>query len=232
MIADSGYDSPVTSAIDALAALAGADPWLAAELAALGAPLDRARFAAAFAGAARRLGVATVAQDGAAAETARAAGFALGPTTGADECGRGALVIAAIAALPSAEHAAFVAGLVRRGEVRERQAVLRALAALPDPARFAATAIDACRTNAQSVFEAIACDNPYPAAHFPEPAFNQLVLKALFVGAPARRIRGLPARLTGELVRMVEAYASERRAAGRPIPDDATWLLAGAGGTR
>ena len=232
MIADSGYDSPVRSSIDALAALAGDDAWLAGELAALQAPLDRARFAAAFAAARRRLGVAAVAQDGPAADAARAAGFALGPTTGADECGRGALVIAAVAALAPAEHETLIAGLVRRGEVRERQAVLRTLAALPDPARFAATAIDACRTNAQSVFEAIACDNPYPAAHFPAPAYHQLVLKALFVGAPARRIHGLPARLTAELVRMVEAYASERRAAGRPIPDDATWLLAGAGGPR
>jgi hypothetical protein len=225
---ESSYDSPVTSTISALATLAGDGAWLAGELAALTAPLDRTRFAAAFAGAGRRLGTALAAQDGAAADAARAAGFALGPTTGADECGRGALLVAAVAALPADHHAALVSDLVRRGEVRERQAVLRTLAALPEPARFVATAIDACRTNAQSVFAAIACDNPYPAAHFPEPAFHQLVIKAVFIGAPARRILGLPARLTAELVRMVEAYASERRAAGRPIPDDAAWLLAGA----
>ena len=218
----------MTSSIRALVALVGGSTWLAGEVAAIAAPLDRARFAAAFAGAGRRLGTAPAAQDGADADAARAAGFALGPTTGIDECGRGALVIAAVGALPDEDHTPFVSDLVRRGEVRERQAVLRTLAALPDPARFAATAIDACRTNAQSVFEAIACDNPYPATHFPELAYHQLVLKALFVGAPARRIHGLPRRLTAELVRMVEAYASERRAAGRPVPDDATWLLAGA----
>ena len=50
---------------------------------------------------------------------------------------------------------------------------------------------------------------------------HQMVLKALFVGAPVARIVGLAERTTDELVRMVEAYASERRAAGRPVPDDA-----------
>jgi hypothetical protein len=147
-----------------------------------------------------------------------AAGRKLGATA---DAGRGALVLALIATLEGAEHVAFVRDLIRRGDNHERQAVLRVLAALPDPARFVELAIDACRTNVQSVFEAIACDNAYPARHFPEPAFNQMVLKALFIGAPVARIVDLQARVTDELVRMVEAYASERRAAGRAIPDDA-----------
>jgi hypothetical protein len=122
--------------------------------------------------------------------------------------------------LPAGEQVDFVRDLVRRGEVRERQAVLRVLAGMPEPARFAELAIDACRTNVQTVFEALACDNAYPARWFPAPAFDQMVLKALFVGAPLRRVDGLAARTTDELVRMVEAFASERRAAGRPVPED------------
>jgi hypothetical protein len=138
----------------------------------------------------------------------------------ADEYGRAALVLAAIGSLEPGEHVGFIRDLLRRGEVRERQAVLRVLAGLPEPARFVDLAIDACRTNVQSVFEAIACDNAYPARHFGDRAFAQLVIKALFVGAPLARIVELPARVTDELVRMTEAYASERRAAGRPIPSD------------
>jgi len=46
------------------------------------------------------------------------------------------------------------------------------------------------------------------------------VLKALFIGLPLARVAGLAARTTAELVRMVDAYASERQAAGRPIPAD------------
>jgi hypothetical protein len=122
--------------------------------------------------------------------------------------------------MPAERHPAFVRDLLRRGEIRERQAVLRVLAALPEPARFVELAVDACRTNIETVFAAIACDNDYPARHFPAPAFDHMVLKALFIGAPLARIAGLASRTTGELVRMVDAYISERRAAGRPIPAD------------
>jgi hypothetical protein len=185
--------------------------WLTSQLV-----FDRAKFPAAFSAAGRRLGRATIAADD-------AAGLRIpwSPASCADECGRAALVLAAVGSLEAADHVTLVRDLIRRGEVRERQAVLRVLAALPEPARFVDIAVDACRTNVQSVFEAIACDNAYPALYFPETAFNQMTLKALFIGAPVARVVGLERRTTGELVRMVEAYASERRAAGRPVPEDA-----------
>ena len=191
--------------------------WLAEQVAAAGEP---ARFAAAFAAAGRRLGRGEIRQAAAAAITAAGLRW---PVTGADECGRAALVLAAVAALPrlpDERQVHFVRDLVRRGEVRERQAVLRVLAALPAPARFVDIAVDACRTNVETVFAAIACDNDFPARHFPPQAFHQMVIKALFIGAPLARIAGLAERTTDELVRMVDAYVSERRAAGRAIPDD------------
>jgi hypothetical protein len=70
------------------------------------------------------------------------------------------------------------------------------------------------------VFEAIACDNPYPARFFPDLNFNQLVLKAFFTGVAVQRIVGLADRRNAELVRMAQAYASERLAAGRTVPPD------------
>lgn len=173
-------------------------------------------FAPGFAAAGRRLGRAPITE-----EDARSIPIPWPAGTGVDECGRAALVATAVDALPADQHVGFVRDLIRRGEVRERQAVLRVLAGLPDPARFVDVAIDACRTNVHSVFEAIACDNAYPAAHFPPEPFAQLVLKALFVGAPVGRIVELRRRIDDNLVRMVEAYASERRAAGRPVPEDA-----------
>ena len=200
----------LVAAIDA----GDARAWLVEQLAAAGEP---ARFAAAFAGAGRRLGRAAIREAAAAAITASGLRW---PVTGADECGRAALVLAAIAAMPDDRHAGFVRDLVRRGEVRERQAVLRVLAALPAPARFVEIAIDACRTNVETVFWAIACDNDFPARHFPAPAFHQMVLKALFIGAPLARVAGLAERTSAELIRMVDAYASERAAAGRAIPAD------------
>jgi hypothetical protein len=177
-----------------------------------------AGFHAAFASAGRRFGTAPI--EATAHRAIVAAGLLVPEYLGADECARGALVLAAAAHLDGEARFALVRDLLRRGELRERQAVLRVLAALPEPARYVELAIDACRTNVAGVFRAIACDNTYPAAHFDDAAFAQLVLKALFTGAPLARVHGLEARTTGELVRMVEAYASERRAAGRPVPGD------------
>lgn len=184
---------------DALVDAAGAESWFR----------QVSEFGPAFAAAGRKLGTQPITEAAAAAITAAGLRW---PVTGADECGRAALVLRFV---PD------IVPLLRRGEVRERQAVLRVLAALPEPARYVEAAIDcAHRSNIESVFSALACDNDF-VRHLPEAAFNQLVLKALFVGAPVARIVGLAERTTPELVRMVDAYASERRAAGREVPADA-----------
>lgn len=179
-------------------------------------------FATTFAAAGRKLGRAAIGVD--AAAQVRSAGLHVSDTLGVDECARISLVLAAVATLPAGEQVGFVRDLIRRGEVRERQAVLRVLPALPEPARFVEIAIDACRTNVSTVFEAISCDNAYPSHWFPDPAFHQMVLKALISGAPVGRIVELERRITRELVTMVEAYASECRAAGRPVSTDATLI--------
>jgi hypothetical protein len=106
------------------------------------------------------------------------------------------------------------------GDAREQQSWLRAVSLLPQPERFLALVIEACRTNIVPVFESIACENPYPGRYFPERNFNQLVLKALFNNIALQRIVALPARLNSELTRMAGDYAAERRAAGRPVPAD------------
>ena len=54
------------------------------------------------------------------------------------------------------------------GDAREQQSWLRAISLLPLAERFAAFAIDACRSHIQPTFEAIACENPYPATYFPD----------------------------------------------------------------
>lgn len=112
------------------------------------------------------------------------------------------------------------------GDSREQEGWLRALVLLPACERFRDVAIDACRTNIKPLFEAIACENPYPARHFPELNFNQLVLKSLFMGVEVMRISALESRLNAELSRMANDFASEREAAGRPVPVD-IWIVIG-----
>lgn len=86
--------------------------------------------------------------------------------------------------------------------------------------RWLPLAIGATRTHVVPIFEAIACENPFPAAHFPDPSFHQMVLKAVFLGIRLLRIEGLRSRRTPELARMARDYAEERRAAGRTLPED------------
>ena len=71
----------------------------------------------------------------------------------------------------------------------------------------------------RDVFEAIACENPFPRDHFPEANFNQLVLKAMFLDVPLDRVLGWRERNNLELRRMAADYAAERRAAGRSVPE-------------
>lgn len=106
------------------------------------------------------------------------------------------------------------------GDAGEHQSWLRAIALWPEAKAFLPTAIDACRTNIVPVFEALACENPYPAAHFPDRNFNQVVLKAMFNSIALSRIAGLSSRLNPELSRMARDYAAERSAAGRTVPAD------------
>jgi hypothetical protein len=138
---------------------------------------------------------------------------------------RAALVAAALDALAAAEQPGFVLQLFEAGEIGEQVSVLRCLPLLPEPARFVETGFQACRTNARVVFEAIVCDNPFVAEHFPSLNFNQAVLKAIFMEVSARRIEGLEARITPELKRMAAGYASERRAAGRAVPADIDYII-------
>ncbi|TAK17224.1 MAG: hypothetical protein EPO35_03495, partial [Acidobacteria bacterium] len=77
-----------------------------------------------------------------------------------------------------------------QGDAGEQTSWCRAVSLLPRPEQYLPHVIDACRTNILPLFESIACENPYPAAFFPERNFNQVVLKAMFNGVALARIVG------------------------------------------
>jgi len=186
------------------------------------AGVDGDDFANAWSGCGRRLGKSPLA----IVDADKPAGLAAALGWGADEAGRAVLLLAALEATPEPS-AEAVTELFAKGEMREQQAVLRVLAYLPGPDRYVALAADAVRTNVLPVLEALACDNPYPARHMPDLAFNQMVMKVIFNGLPLGRVANFADRNNPELRRMVEGYASERRAAGRPVPADVDLILGG-----
>jgi hypothetical protein len=138
-----------------------------------------------------------------------------------EDAGRLVFLLARHEALTDAERSSAEAmACYEQGDTREQRSWLRGVAWLPDPRRYLQLVIDACRTNIVPLFEAVACDNPYPGRYFPDRNFNQLVLKALFNNVSLARIQGLAGRANAELARMAGDYAAERQAAGRTIPSD------------
>ncbi len=181
---------------------------------------DGLGFRALFASVPRRLGALRGARPAAPLELPEARAHLL-----LTDFARAALLAKAVGAAAPDRAAELHLRLFESGEMGEQVSMLRTLCLLPDPARFLDTGVAACRTNSLDVFEAIVCENPFLAQHFPALSFDQAVMKAIFMGVSVQRIEGLHARITPELSRMARSYASERRAAGRPVPDDATYLM-------
>ena len=122
----------------------------------------------------------------------------------------------------SGDDAAFAARvdkLAATAEVTELVACLKGFAVFPAAAALYERAREGARSSIGTVFEAIACANPYPFDYFDQPAWNQLVVKCVFVGASLETIVGLHARRNLELVQMLRDFVAERDAAGRPLPD-------------
>jgi hypothetical protein len=176
-----------------------------------------ASFFLAFSTASRKFGRAPLALSGveqALAEEART-GWKPGAWT-IDQAARTRLVLA----LPTEDHAAYRSALERLfedGDHGELVALYQALPLLPRPQDHRARAAEGIRSNMRTVFEAVALRNPYPAEMLDEAAWNQLVLKCLFVGSSLLFVEGLDNRANLTLARMLSDYAHERWAAGRPV---------------
>jgi len=111
-------------------------------------------------------------------------------------------------------------------DVGELVALYSSLPLLPNPTEFTARASEGVRTNMTSVFDAVVLNNPYPSEYLSEQAWNQMVLKAIFVGRPLYKIIGLDERRNPELARMVSDFAHERWAANRIVTPEAWRLVA------
>jgi hypothetical protein len=200
--------------------------WLSKAWFNTGAPFARGLFLGFYAGAARRFPGSILDLPGAARARLLDLRVPAPQVWSLSDLARAGLLLKALGASPEPDHVALATEIFRRGDTAERVALLRSLPLLPGPERFAELAIEACRSHVVDVFAAIACDNPYPAAHFPELNFNQLVIKLLFVELSLERVVGWRARANPELRRIAGDYEAERRAAHRSVPADIALIRA------
>lgn len=134
-----------------------------------------------------------------------------------DQAGRILLIVEAASVQPAEIFQQRLKSLLTTADVGERIAIYRGLPLYPASEAVVGIALDGLRTSVEAIFESIAHRNCFPARHFSEPAWNQMVLKALFVGSRLDPIVGLDARWNSDLARMLFDYAHERRAAGRLV---------------
>ena len=111
-------------------------------------------------------------------------------------------------------------------DVGELVTFYRSLPLLPEPERWVSRAAEGVRSNMKAVFEAVAHRNPFPREHFEEGIWNQMVLKALFVGSSLHEVVGLDERANPTLSTMLVDYAHERWAAARTVSPE-LWRCVG-----
>ncbi|HVK22299.1 MAG TPA: EboA domain-containing protein [Actinokineospora sp.] len=142
-----------------------------------------------------------------------------------DDVARTRLLVAYAAVVEADGLGQELTALYRYGDDGERRGVLHALGEVGELAPDAGVEIvkDALRTNDTSLVAAAL--GPFAADHLDQHAWRHGVLKCLFTSIPLAAVAGLDRRVDAELLRMVAAFADERRAAGRAVPDDAVDLL-------
>lgn len=196
-----------------------ATAWVREQCAAIAAGAPDRTFQLAFGMAVRKAGAAPLAATG----TEQADAFAVHPGWDlrdwtVDQAARAALLLA----LPvSPASTKSILALFQTADLGEHVALVRALFLLPGNESLLHIAREGIRSNMGDVFFAVSQRNPYPSERFDDIAWNQMIVKCLFVELPLRGIFGLDARANADLARMISDLARERWAAGRAISPEA-----------
>ncbi len=116
-----------------------------------------------------------------------------------------------------AAFAGWFDGFCATAGLNELIALCRGLPVYPAAEMLEPRAREGIRSGIKPVFEAVAHRNPYPVEWFSEDAWNQMVVKAFFIGSHLWPIQDLDRRGNPRLARMLVDLAEERWAAGRPV---------------
>lgn len=101
------------------------------------------------------------------------------------------------------------------------------LTSLAHPRAYTDLAREGSRTNIVDVFDAIALRNDFPATHFDEIGWNQLIMKAIFLDRPLYLIHNIESRNNLTLAATARDFIQERFAADRKVNPEICRLFVG-----
>ena len=113
---------------------------------------------------------------------------------------------------------AHLQDLYRFGDAAERRGILRALPYLPIGDRGLGVVEDAIRSNDTRLIAAAL--GPYATAHLPDAAYDQVLVKCVFVGVPITASTAFPAASRATALGCSRRDVLERVAAGRDVPSE------------
>ncbi len=112
-------------------------------------------------------------------------------------------------------------------EMNELVALYKGLYLLENAKGFTKRFEEGIRTNMVNVFDALAAGNPFASRYLNERAWNQLVLKALFLDRPLYTIQNIDERKNINLANMLQDYVKERWSANRSVSPEIWRMING-----
>ena len=112
-------------------------------------------------------------------------------------------------------------------EMQELVAFFKGLYLLENAKEFTLSVEEGIRTNMVNVFDSFTAGNPYAITYLEEWAWNQLVLKALFLDRPLFTIHEIDKRKNHSMSEMLQDYVNERWSASREISPEIWRMIEG-----
>lgn len=129
--------------------------------------------------------------------------------------------------LPVDQNIEIIKNLAEMAAIKELVCLYKGFYFLKNAPDFVSLVQEGIRTNMVAVFDSIALVNPFASKYLPVDPWNQLVLKAVFMGRPLYQIIDLDLRKNEKLALIVHDYIHERWSAGRLVSPEIWRLVAG-----
>ena len=112
-------------------------------------------------------------------------------------------------------------------EMHELIAFFKGLYLLENAGEFTEIVEEGIRTNMVNVFDSFSSGNPFPINYLEAWAWNQMVLKALFLERPLYTIQNIDDGKNKNLADMLQDYVKERWSADRPVSPEIWRMIEG-----